>query len=96
MAKNKEQLDNIQQKGVQFFDKTGKHWHNKAGSNKLALCDSIDDIIEGKSELYQFEHKFTSVRTLSKNDKEREIQAYVLFALTDGNFLLLKQHRELK
>ena len=81
---------------VQFFDKTDKHWYNKAGSNKLALCDSIDDIIEGDAEVYQFEQRFTSARTFSKNDKEREIQAYVLFALSDGNFLLLKQHRELK
>jgi len=82
--------------GVQFFDKTEKKWYVSKTEKKIILCDSIDDIINGKGETFEFATKEISKRIVVKDEKKIEKKFFVLFTLKDGNFLLLKRWYEFK
>ena len=81
--------------GVQFLDRTDKKWYVSKTENKITLCESIDDIINGKGESFEFTNKVISKRIYIKNEKNIEKNNFVLMVLNDGNFLLLKRWYEL-
>jgi len=79
-----------------LYDKTNKHWYVSKGENKVTLCDSIGDIVNGVGETYEFIKKVESIRTFTKYEKTIEKNYFVLFSLADGNTLLLKRYNEMK
>ena len=95
MAKATEKK-NFETTGIQFFDKTDMNWYPSKKENKITVCDSIDDIINGKGETFEFSASSKSVRTITKNEKQVEKNNFVLFHLVDGNSLLLRPWKKLK
>ena len=79
-----------------LYDKTNKHLYVSKNENKVTLCDSIDDIVNGVGETYKFIKKMESVRTFTKDEKTIEKNFFVLLSLADGNTLLLKRYNEMK
>jgi hypothetical protein len=72
--------------GIQFIELLSKNWYNKEGTKKLTIVESVDDLISGKSENYDFTEKLISTK--------RDI--FVLFKLINGNYLLLKRRNKIK
>ena len=95
MAKAKKEELNLEAQAV-FYDRTDKSWYASKKENKITVCESIEDIINGKGETYEFSTSVISSRTVSKNEKEVEKNNFILFHLADGNSLLLRPWKELK
>jgi hypothetical protein len=97
MAKNERELNlNIQTQkkvGSKFLDKINHHWYSKPETNKITFCNSIDDIIDGKGETFNFKEFNLSY---FKNEKNKEINRFVLFHLVDGSFILTSKRNEFK
>jgi hypothetical protein len=49
-----------------FIDRTDQNWYVKKGTSKISFCDTIDDLIEGKSESYEFVETYKSSRFIKK------------------------------
>jgi hypothetical protein len=79
-----------------FVDRTDQKWYLKAGTNKVVFCDSIDELIGGKSDSFEFKRKQLSTRVVSRNEKEIEKNNYVLFTGSDGTAVLVRKWNELK
>jgi hypothetical protein len=82
--------------GRKFIDKTGQHWYNRAGTNQVIFCDSIDTLISGEHESIEFTEKLISKKIVKKDDKEVERNGFMLFLLTDGSVILAHRFSELK
>ena len=85
-----------QEVGTKFFDKTNLQWYHKAGTDKVTFCNSIDDIVNGKGETFVFTGKHLSSKILTKNEKEIEHSKFFLFTLADGCFILANKWAEMK
>jgi hypothetical protein len=82
--------------GGPFVDRTGQKWYLKTGTSKVVFCDSIDELIEGKSDSLEFRKMQLSMRVVSRNEKEIEKNNYVLFTGADGAVVLVRKWNELK
>jgi len=80
----------------QFLDRSNLQWYSKEESNKVTFCTSLNDIIEGNGETYEFESKFLSHKVVSKDDKDQIKNNWVLFVLTDNRYILARKWGELK
>ena len=81
---------------TKFFDKTNQQWYCKEGTNKVTFCNSIDDLIAGKGETFDFAEKHLSLKTVAKDDKDKEYKKFFLFVLADGSFILANKWSEMK
>jgi hypothetical protein len=94
--KTENQDDLFPKKPGAFFDRTDQKWYLKEGTNKVVFCDSIDELIGGKSESFTFKTRQLSVRVVNRNEKEIEKNNYVLFSGADGIAVLVRKWNELK
>jgi len=81
---------------TKFFDKTNQQWYCKEGTGKVTFCKSIDDLINGKGETFDFSEKLLSLKTVAKDDKDKEFRKFFLFVLDDGSFILANKWSEMK
>jgi hypothetical protein len=89
--------ENNETAGVSFIDKTTENWYNKSGSNKIMFCKSIDDIIAGKAQSFEFVRREHSVRReVNTKNVEIERKKYVLFTLVNNDKILVRVRDELK
>lgn len=90
-------LSNGDTKGSAFIDRTMENWYCKADENKVYFCDSVYDIITGKTESFVYTKMEKSVKR-TKNEKNGVVEKsrYVLFVLSDTNKVLVKVRGELK
>jgi hypothetical protein len=79
-----------------FIDKTDQNWYNKKDTNSIVFCKSIDELIDGKSEKFEYTEKFVSEKLVMRNDKEVEKNHYVLFVMSDKTMIIVKKWNELK
>jgi len=98
MAKRKVSVQEVklESAGNQFFDRIEDHWFAKEGTNTVTLCESVNDMLEGNSETFEFTVKTVSKRFFQKKEKQYERNYFVLFALENGDYLLLSRRKELK
>jgi len=75
-----------------FLDKTDKQWYISKKEKKVTLCGSIDDIIGGNGESFEFSRMVVSSRNSAKGIKNN----FVVFYLSNGSILLLKRWNEMK
>jgi len=94
MAKKQEAVN--MENETKFFDRTNQQWYSKDGTDKVTFCDSIDDLIAGKGETFTFAARQLSLKTVSRDDKDKEYRKYFLFALDDGSFILANKWSEMK
>jgi len=94
MAKAKKEELNLEVQAV-FYDKTDKSWYASKKENKITVCESIEDIINGKGETYEFSSYIRSARIVTKNEKTVEKNNFILFHLVGGNSLILRPWKEL-
>jgi hypothetical protein len=80
-----------------FIDRTMENWYCKSDENKVFFCDSVYDIITGKTDSFVYTKLETSVRKV-KNEKGGVVERsrYVLFVLSDNSKVLVKVRGELK
>lgn len=83
--------------GATFIDRTMENWYCKSDENKVFFCDSVYDIITGKTESFVYTKMEKSVRKV-KNEKGGVVERsrYVLFVLSDNSKVLVKVRGELK
>jgi len=81
---------------TRFFDKTNYQWFNQAGTSEVTFCQSTKDLIEGKGETFTFTGKHLSLKTVTKDDKEKEHNRFFLFVLADGSFILANKWSEMR
>ena len=81
---------------TKFFDKTNQQWYSKEGTDKVTFCNSIEDLIGGKGETFTFTGKYLSLKTVAKDDKDKEFRKFFLFVLEDGSFILANKWSEMK
>ena len=79
-----------------FLDKTDRQWHVSKKENKVTLCESIDDVINGNGETYKFSRKLITSRSATWKGKEIQKNHFVVFYLVNGDILLLKRWNEMK
>ena len=96
VQKEKESNFEVSKEITKFLDKTNQKWFSKAGSNRITFCNSIDDIIDGKGESFEFSEKILSLKITNKNGKEIEYNHLYLFILIDGRFIVCRRWDELK
>ena len=82
---------------VSFVDRTGENWYCKSDSKKVLFCNSIDDIINGKAESFDFVKRENAIRK-EKNAKGEIIEhkKYVLFTLANNDKILVRIRGEVK
>ena len=95
MAKAKKNTVKNREDG-KFMDKINMSWYHKAGTNKVTFCNSLNDIIEGSGQSYEFIDKITSFKKLTRNDKEVDSTRFILFVLPNENFVLATKWKEIK
>ena len=96
MAKAKKEELNLEAQAV-FYDRTDKNWYITKGKKcKIIVCESIDDIVNGNGETFEYSDYIKSVKTVSKNEKVVEKNNYLLLNIVSGGFLLLRPWKELK
>jgi hypothetical protein len=95
MAK-KEVVEKSVEVQAAFIDRYEENWYVKKGSNKITFCKSIDDLISGNCESFDFIEQRMSVRIVKKDDKEIERNYFVIFILADNSMILVKRLNELK
>ena len=81
---------------VKFLDKTDLSWYASKKESKVTICESIDEIIDGKGETYEYSRLEKSARSITKNEKTIQKCNFVLSHLVDGSSLLLRPWKELK
>ena len=80
-----------------FIDKTNYQWYNKTGTNKVTFCMSLNDIMEGNGETYEFKEKIGSLKTVTNKKGETNTLIHLyLFILNDGRFIVARRWDELK
>ena len=80
-----------------FIDKTAENWYCKYDANKIMFCKTIDDIINGKAESFDFVKLEHSVlREKNKKNADVERKKYVLFTLENNDKILVRVRGELK
>jgi hypothetical protein len=86
-----------QANGSSFTDKTTENWYCKKGANKVIFCKSIDDILEGNTESFDYVKKETSVRK-EQNAKGGYVERkkYILFTLGNNDKIIVRIRDELK
>ena len=95
--KNSEMAETAGTEQAVFFDRTSENWYCKGDSKKVLFCNSIDDIINGKAESFDFSKRETAIRK-EKNAKGEivEYKKYVLFTLANNDKILVRIRGELK
>ena len=80
-----------------FIDRTAENWYCKGDSKKVLFCNSIDDIINGKAESFDFIKREVAIRK-EKNAKGDvvEYKKYILFTLANNDKILVRVRGELK
>jgi hypothetical protein len=80
-----------------FIDRTGEGWYCKDDTKKIVFCKSIDDIIEGKAESFDFVKRENSVR-YDKNAKNEDVERkkYALFTLANNDKILVRLRGQIK
>jgi hypothetical protein len=89
--------DNADTNGSAFIDRTMENWYCKEDESKVYFCNSVYDIIAGKTEPFVYTKMEKSVKK-GKNEEGgvAERSRYVLFVLGDNNKVLVKARGELK
>jgi hypothetical protein len=79
-----------------FVDRTNENWYVKKNANKIAFSNSIEDIIDGNVEFFDFTNKETSIIVL-KNRKDEDIERnnFILFTINNTKVLVMSR-RQLK
>lgn len=96
MAKKPVEKFEITEKGNSFLDKTDRQWLVSKKENKVILCESIDDVINGNGETFEFSKKIVSSRKAMWKGQEVQKNHFVIFYLVNGDVLLLKRWNEMK
>jgi hypothetical protein len=98
MAKKNEGFDiESAKEATSFVDRTDQKWYNEAGTSKVAFCESVKSMLNGKAEFFEFTRRFTSARLfVTSSEREIEKNNYVLFELEDGTLVLVKRWNEIK
>ena len=80
-----------------FIDRTAESWYCKSDSKKILFCSSIDDIISGKAESFDFIRREAAIRK-EKNAKGDvvEYKKYILFTLANNDKIIVRVRGELK
>ena len=85
-----------EKKESKFLDKTNMSWYTKPGDSKVTFCHSIDYIIDGKGETFEYAEKLPSYKTIVKEEKKVFLNGLYLFILTDGQFVLASKRGKLR
>jgi hypothetical protein len=97
VAKENATADKNNENAKAFIDRTDQKWFVKKGSNKITFCASIDELIEGKAENYDFVKAIQSSRFIkNKNDEEIEKNNYIIFVIKDDSMVLVRRYDEMK
>jgi hypothetical protein len=80
-----------------FIDKTGENWYCKGETKKILFCKTVDDIIEGRAESFDFIRRENSTRR-DKNAQGGSVERkkFVLFTLANNDKILVRTRGELK
>ena len=80
-----------------FIDRTVDNWYCKQDTKSILFCNTIDDIINGKAESFDFIKREDAIKQ-EKNAKEevKERKKYILFTLANNNKILVRVRGELK
>jgi len=79
---------------VKVLDKTNQQWYQ--GKGKITFCSTIEDLIGGKGETYDFTEKMVSQKIVVKDDKTFEQQNLIVFILAGGKIVMVRKRDELK
>jgi len=84
-------------KDISFMDRTGDNWYCKQDTNVILFCNTIDDIINGKAESFDFIKREDAIKQ-EKNAKKEVVERkkYILFTLANNNKILVRVRGELK
>jgi hypothetical protein len=94
---NGEQVETTETTQTSFIDKTAENWYCKNDTKKILFCNSIDDIINGKAESFDFVKREVSVKKeKDANGKDVERKKYILFTLKNDDKILVRFRGELK
>ena len=97
MSKEKNvKMNNVVENGKKFIDGIDKKWLVNEQKKTIVFCETINELLNGEVEQHEFIEKIVSTRTVTRKEKTKEKNDFIIFVLTNNDMILVRPWKELK